>query len=83
MNSIEKEYLSWTDYGDAGTELANQIKEDDFIPDIILGIARGDLSIASSLGYALGIKNIYIMNVEGIIYQTYSILNSIKYLLFF
>lgn len=60
----DKEYLSWQEYGTAGIEIAEQIKDDDFKPDIILGIARGGLSIACSLGYALDIKNIYMMNVE-------------------
>ena len=31
---------------------------------MILAIARGGLFVASSLGYALSIKNIYVMNCE-------------------
>ncbi|CAN5761376.1 phosphoribosyltransferase [soil metagenome] len=33
-------------------------------PDIILAIARGGLFVAGSLGYALSVKNLYVMNLE-------------------
>lgn len=60
----EREILTWADYGVGVRELARQIAHDDFRPDIILGIARGGLIPTGSLGYALSIKNCYIMNVE-------------------
>ena len=60
----DREVLTWTDYGVAVRELAQQIAGDGFSPDIILGIARGGLIPAGSLGYALSIKNTYLMNVE-------------------
>jgi hypoxanthine phosphoribosyltransferase len=37
---------------------------DGFKPDVILAIARGGLLVAGALGYALGVKNTYTMNVE-------------------
>src|SRR5947209_2725298 len=37
---------------------------DGWMPDMILGIARGGLLVAGALGYALGIKNTFTMNVE-------------------
>ncbi|GMQ94217.1 MAG: phosphoribosyltransferase [Acidimicrobiia bacterium] len=59
-----REVLTWVDYGIGVRELARQIADDGFRPDIILGIARGGLIPTGSLGYALSIKNCYMMNVE-------------------
>lgn len=60
----EREILTWSDYGVGIRELARQVADDGFKPDIILGIARGGLIPTGSMGYALSIKNCYIMNVE-------------------
>jgi hypothetical protein len=60
----EREILDWAGYGTAIRELAEAIAQDDFQPDIVLAIARGGLFAAGSLGYALSVKNIYVMNVE-------------------
>src|ERR1700761_7436648 len=60
----ERENLTWELYHEACRSLARRIAGDDFIPDIILGIARGGLFAAASLGYALDVKNLYVMNVE-------------------
>ncbi|MGX7679405.1 phosphoribosyltransferase [Jatrophihabitans sp. DSM 45814] len=64
MSSPERETLTWTDFGVAGRELALAIAEDGFKPDLILAIARGGLFAAGSLGYALDVKNLHVMNVE-------------------
>lgn len=56
--------LDWETFGQAGKDLANQVTESGYKPEIILGIARGGLFLAGSLGYALEIKNLFIMNVE-------------------
>jgi hypoxanthine phosphoribosyltransferase len=61
---MEREILTWAGYGTAVRELATQIADDGYQADIILGIARGGLIPAGSLGYALSIKNTYVMNVE-------------------
>lgn len=61
---MEREILTWDGYGTAIRELATQIANDGYQADIILGIARGGLIPAGSLGYALSIKNTYVMNVE-------------------
>ncbi|MCL1599949.1 MAG: phosphoribosyltransferase [Actinomycetia bacterium] len=61
---VEREILTWPDYGVGVRELARQIADDGFEPDIILGIARGGLIPTGSLGYALSIKNCYMINVE-------------------
>jgi len=60
----DREVLTWADYGVGVRELASQIANDGFQPDVILGIARGGLIPSGSLGYALSIKNCYMMNVE-------------------
>ncbi len=60
----EREYLDWATYGMAARELAAMVAEDGYRPDIILAIARGGLFVAGSLGYALSVKNLYVMNVE-------------------
>jgi len=60
----ERETLDWPRYGLAIRELAQQVAEDGYVADLILAIARGGLFAAGSLGYALSVKNIYVMNVE-------------------
>ncbi len=60
----ERENLTWQTFGDASRELARAIADDGFDPDLILSIARGGLFLAGSLGYALAVKNLHVMNVE-------------------
>lgn len=60
----ERETLDWAQYGRAARDLAQEIADDGFVPDIILAIARGGLFLAGSLGYALSVKNLYVMNIE-------------------
>lgn len=59
-----RETLTWETYGQAARELAHQVADSGFRPDIILAIARGGLFAAGSLGYALSVKNLYVMNLE-------------------
>lgn len=60
----EREDMTFEVYGKAVRELAQLVAEDGYEPDMILAIARGGLFVAGSLGYALGVKNLYVMNVE-------------------
>ena len=62
--SEQREILTWELFGVAGRQLAELVAEDDFAPDLILAIARGGLFVAGALGYALNVKNLYVMNVE-------------------
>ena len=62
--SDEREVLDWPAYGSAARALAQIVADDGYQPDIILAIARGGLFVAGSLGYALSVKNLYVMNVE-------------------
>ncbi len=59
-----RETLSWSDFGRASRELAEQIAASGYQPDLILSIARGGLFTAGALGYALNVKNLHVMNVE-------------------
>ena len=56
--------MSWDDLGAGTRELARLIHEDGYRPDMVLAIARGGMLVASALGYALGVKNTFTMNVE-------------------
>ena len=60
----EREVMSWDDLGRGTRELAEAVVADGYVPDIILGIARGGLLVAGAIGYALGVKNTFTMNVE-------------------
>src|SRR5438128_5320603 len=60
----EVELMSWDDLGVAARSIAEQIHEEGWRPDIVLAIARGGLLVAGALGYALGVKNTFTMNVE-------------------
>ena len=60
----EREVMTWADLGTGGRALAQAVHDDGWRPDLILGIARGGLLVAGALSYALGVKNVYTMNVE-------------------
>src|SRR5215471_6342789 len=60
----EREVMSWDDLGRGARELAETVAADGWVPDMILGIARGGLLVAGALSYALGVKNTFTMNVE-------------------
>jgi hypothetical protein len=59
-----RENLTWELFGSAGRELAQQVSDDGFRPDVVLAIARGGLFVAGVLGYALDVKNLHLVNVE-------------------
>jgi uncharacterized protein len=61
---MDREAMSWSDLGSGARMLARAVADDGYRPDMILGIARGGLLVAGALGYALGIKNTFTMNVE-------------------
>jgi hypoxanthine phosphoribosyltransferase len=62
--SDEREVLTYELFGTASRELAEQVAADGFEPDLILSIARGGLFLGGALGYALDVKNLFVMNVE-------------------
>ena len=59
-----RELMSWQDLGDGARELAELVHADGYRPDIVLAIARGGLLVGGAIGYALGVKNTFTMNVE-------------------
>ncbi|MFC5730195.1 MULTISPECIES: phosphoribosyltransferase [Nocardioides] len=60
----DRETLTYELFGSAVHDLAQQVVDDGFEPDIVLAIARGGLGLAMGLGYALGVKNLSSVNVE-------------------
>lgn len=59
-----KEVLTWEGFGAAGRELAQQIVDSGFAPEIVIAVARGGLIPAGHLAYALGLKLADAINVE-------------------
>ena len=64
MSDAPREVMTWEELGAGARELGAAIHADGFAPDLVLGIARGGLLVAGALGYALGVKNTFTMNVE-------------------
>ena len=64
MSEAPHEVMTWDELGRGTRELAEAVRDDGFVPDLVLGIARGGLLVAGALGYALGLKNTFTMNVE-------------------
>ena len=62
--AADREILTWQLFGDATRELAQDIADTGFVPDVVLAIARGGLTVAGAVAYALGVKNCFAMNVE-------------------
>ena len=62
--SSEREVLTYDLFGTATRELAQEVADSGFRPDMILAIARGGLALGMGLGYALAVKNISVVNVE-------------------
>lgn len=60
----DKEVLTWQGVGDATDELAHQIVDSGFRPEVVIAIARGGMVLAGSLTYALGVKLTDAINVE-------------------
>jgi len=59
-----RERLTYEEFGRATRELAQRISDSGFRPDIVLSIARGGFFLGAGLGYALGVKNAFMMSVE-------------------
>jgi hypoxanthine phosphoribosyltransferase len=56
--------LTYEDFGVACRQLAQDVVDDGYRPDMIVSIARGGLGLGMGLGYALGVKNLSVINVE-------------------
>ena len=63
--AVEREVLTWEVFGTACRELAQVVADDDgWAPDVVVAVARGGLTVAGAVAYALGVKNCGAMNVE-------------------
>lgn len=60
----KKEVLTWEGFGHAQRELAQQIVDSGFHPEIIIAVARGGLIPAGALSYSMGVKLSDAINVE-------------------
>ncbi|MFT4108265.1 phosphoribosyltransferase [Propionicimonas sp.] len=64
MSEPVREVLTWQAFGSAARELAQQVVDSGFRPDLIMSITRGGMLPAGAMSYAMGIKNLHIINVE-------------------
>jgi uncharacterized protein len=64
VSDAPHDVMTWDELGHGARQLAADVHADGFVPDLVLGIARGGLLVAGALGYALGVKNTFTMNVE-------------------
>ncbi|HJE50771.1 MAG TPA: phosphoribosyltransferase [Tessaracoccus flavescens] len=59
-----KEVLTWEGFGRAQRDLSQAVVDSDFAPNIIIAVARGGLTLAGAMTYALGVKLTDAINVE-------------------
>jgi hypoxanthine phosphoribosyltransferase len=64
MTQPIREVLTWEGFGVAARELARQVVDSGYQPDLIMSITRGGMLPAGAISYAMGIKNLHIINVE-------------------
>nr|WP_255472173.1 phosphoribosyltransferase [Quadrisphaera setariae] len=64
MTTAPREVLTWDLFGTAARELAQQVADSGYEPEVVLAIARGGLVPGGAIAYALGVKNTAVMNVE-------------------
>ena len=62
--AADREVMTWDLFGEATRDLAATIHADGFEPDVVVAIARGGLTVAGAIAYALDVKNCGAMNVE-------------------
>jgi hypoxanthine phosphoribosyltransferase len=61
---MDREVLTWETFGDATREVAQQVVDSGFAPDMVIAIARGGLIPGGALAYAMGVKAAGTLNVE-------------------
>ncbi len=60
----DKEVLTWEGFGRAQRDLAQEIADSGFDPEIVIAIARGGMCLGGALTYSLGVKLTDAINVE-------------------
>lgn len=63
-DNTNREVLTWQGFGDATRQIAQNIVDSGWMPELVVAVARGGLLPAGALSYALGLKAIGTMNVE-------------------
>lgn len=63
MSDDKREILTWEDFGVAARDLAQAVADSGYRPDVVVAVARGGLTVAGALAYALGVKNCGTVNV--------------------
>lgn len=64
IRAEDRENLTWQGFGDACRQIAQQIADSGWMPDLIVAIARGGMLPAGAISYALGVKANGAINVE-------------------
>lgn len=62
--AADRENLTWQGFGDACRQIAQQIADSGWMPDLIVAIARGGMLPAGAISYALSVKANGAINVE-------------------
>ena len=62
--AVERETFTWSEFGQSARELAQQIADSGWMPDVVIAVARGGLIPAGAISYALGTKVCGSLNVE-------------------
>ncbi len=62
--TTDREILTYEMFGTAVRDLAQQVVDSGYRPDLVLSVARGGLGLGMGLGYALDVKNLSAVNVE-------------------
>ena len=60
----DREVLTYELFGTGVRELAQTVVDSGFVPDIVLGIARGGLIPGGAIAYAIACKNLFTVSVE-------------------
>lgn len=60
----ELEIFDYADFGVGIRTLSQQLVDEEWIPETILGVVRGGLFVAAGIAYALDIKDVRHVNVE-------------------
>jgi hypoxanthine phosphoribosyltransferase len=60
----DREVLTYELFGTGVRELAQTVVDSGFVPDIVLGIARGGLIPGGAIAYAIDCKNLFTVSVE-------------------
>lgn len=61
---VDTEVLDWETFGRAARELAQEVVDSGYEPEVVVAVARGGLPAGGAVAYALGTKAVGALNVE-------------------